>query len=75
LEEYVSGQSASWHNPESGNRGEITPIRTFKSPEGTWCREYSTQETRGALQETRQAIACREGNGRWQTRVLILQDS
>lgn len=75
LEEYVSGQSASWHNPESGNSGEITPIRTFKNPEGTWCREYASQEIRGSLQETRQAIACRESDGRWQTRIVILQDS
>lgn len=75
LEDYVSGESATWHNPESGSRGEITPIRTFKNPQGNWCREYASREMRGEEQEERKAIACRQDDGRWQTRILILRDS
>ncbi len=47
----MSGQTVSWENPDSGRRGNITPVRTFKNRSGQWCREYAADEWLGDKQE------------------------
>ncbi|BDB96327.1 RT0821/Lpp0805 family surface protein [Candidatus Hydrogenosomobacter endosymbioticus] len=38
---FSSGQTASWTNPNNGNRGQITPVgNTFKA-NGRYCREFT----------------------------------
>lgn len=75
LERNVSGLEVAWHNPDSGSQGTVTPLRTFKNAEGKWCREYVAASEMDAQKETRRAIACRTGEGRWQTRVQMISDS
>ncbi len=75
LENLVSGQTVSWENPDSGRRGSITPVRTFKNRSGQWCREYAADEWLGDKQELQRAIACREGEGLWQTRLVLIDDT
>ncbi len=75
LEKLVSGQTASWENPDSGRRGSITPVRTFKNRSGQWCREYAAAEWLGDKRELQRAIACREGEGLWQTRLVLIDDT
>lgn len=75
LETQISGEAISWINPDSGSSGKVTPLRTFKTSEGQWCREYLQQAvlvTEGAL---RKAVACREADGRWRDRLEILNES
>ncbi len=69
LEKQASGQSVSWRNPESGNGGTVTPVRTFKSASGEWCREYAYDIPTETGTETLHAVACRAPEGRWLTRV------
>ncbi len=39
LETRPDGEALSWHNHRSGNAGEITPVKTFMSELGVYCRE------------------------------------
>ncbi len=78
LETHVSGVPAEWRNPDSGSRGTIEPVRTFKISTGEWCREYiHAIEFRGwrERRETRRAVACRKGDGVWKTRLRVGEDS
>jgi surface antigen len=74
LEKSVSGETVAWENPDSGRYGSITPVRTFKTTRGQWCREYAADEWLGDKQEMRRAIACREAEGQWKTRVVLIGD-
>ncbi len=78
LETHVSGAPAEWHNPDSGSRGRVEPVRTFKISTGQWCREYvHTLEFHGRweLRESRRAIACRGADGVWKTRLQLGEES
>ena len=78
LERHVSGTPVEWHNPDSGSRGAVEPVRTFKISTGQWCREYLHKvEFQGWQQrrEMRRAIACRETDGRWRTRLRLDEES
>ena len=76
LETHVSGKLATWQNPDSGSYGTVEPVRTFRASSGQWCREYiQTVEmvTESFLPMKRRAIACRDPDGQWQTRVEITE--
>lgn len=69
LETRLSGDSLDWYDTETGRRGVITPVRTFKTAQGRFCREFTDQRLlEGGAQEQR-GIACREPQGGWQVRV------
>ncbi len=74
LEKSVSGQAVAWGNPDSGRGGEITPVRTFKNRQAQWCREYRSKEVQAATAEIHNAIACREPEGLWKTRAVLIID-
>ncbi|MBK1666744.1 hypothetical protein CKO28_01625 [Rhodovibrio sodomensis] len=65
LETNPSGQPARWRNPDSGNRGQITPTRTYKQS-GSYCREYQTTIMVGGKAQTGYGTACRMPDGSWQ---------
>jgi len=75
LETALSGTPVEWHNPDSGGSGTVTPVRTFRSTDSRWCREYQSVTTAGAQTERKRAIACRQDNGIWATRVEMPIDS
>jgi surface antigen len=78
LETHVSGQPARWHNPDSGSKGSVEPLRTFKISTGQWCREYAQATDLRGWQERRvtlRAIACREAGGHWKTRLQLGEES
>ncbi len=78
LETHVSGEPAHWQNPDSGSKGSVEPVRTFKISTGQWCREYAHAiDIRGWRERktTLHAIACREANGRWKTRLQLGEES
>ena len=75
LEQKVSGETVAWENPDSGYRGAITPVRTFKNRDEQWCREYTLRETAaGETEDLRRAIACREPAGQWRTRLVLISN-
>ncbi len=78
LEEHLSGALVSWQNPESGSWGQVEPIRTFRNSRDQWCREYVHVVERklgDQRKETRRAIACRDSDGLWKTRLHLSTDS
>ena len=66
LENAPSGTTNTWHNPDSGNSGTITPTQTYQQNDGTYCREFTQSVT--VAGETQQAYgtACRQPDGTWQ---------
>lgn len=68
LDTQISGGSVTWQNPASGSRGTITPLRTFRTVNGRWCREYREVVDSVAQSEQRIGIACREADG-WQLKL------
>lgn len=65
LERALSGNTLTWTNDISGTEGSITPLRTFQSPNGQWCREYRETTTSSASQEEQLSIACRDNQQGW----------
>jgi len=64
LEKSKTGQSSSWHNPDSGHSGTITPTRTYEEG-GTTCREYRHDVMIGDDKEQVTGTACRQADGTW----------
>ena len=60
------GQTINWQNPESGNRGSITPLRQGTSSSGATCREYQQTIVVDGRAETAKGTACRNADGTWQ---------
>lgn len=59
-------ETITWNNPDSGNRGTVTPVREGKDPKGRYCREFrQTIEVNGKLEEG-YGTACRQEDGAWQ---------
>lgn len=68
LDTQVSGGSVTWQNPASGSRGSVTPLRTFKTADGRWCREYRQEVEAATVTDRRIGIACRDADG-WRLRL------
>ena len=54
-----------WRNPDSGNSGSVTPIKTYAQPSGTYCREFAQTITVGGNTEQAYGHACRMPDGTW----------
>lgn len=65
LEYAPTGTTTSWRNPDSGNYGTVTPIRTYERNDGQYCREYQQTVTVGGRTENAYGTACRQPDGSW----------
>lgn len=64
--EYMpTGQTAVWQNPDSHNSGTFTPVKTYQSNAGQYCREYQQTITVGGRTERAYGTACRQTDGSW----------
>ena len=64
LEHAEDGENIRW-NDERGDDYRVTPIRTYQTEAGSYCREYTTKAVIGGrLQET-YGRACRQPDGSW----------
>ena len=59
------GSTIQWNNPESGNRGTITPIRDGRDNSGNYCREYQQTVYVGGKAERANGTACQQPDGTW----------
>lgn len=66
LESKPSGTTTSWHNPDSGNSGKVTPVRTYQAQSGNYCREFEHEVTISGETQTAFGKACRQPDGNWQ---------
>jgi surface antigen len=65
LESTPSGASVPWRNPDSGNSGTVTPVQTYQTHTGQYCREYQQTVTIGGQQHQSYGTACRQPDGSW----------
>jgi surface antigen len=66
LESAPDGATRSWHNASSGDRGSITPTRTYLSAAGRFCREYREELSLGDQSGRFYHVACRDDRtGSW----------
>jgi surface antigen len=66
LEYSPTRQSTTWRNPDSGNYGSLTPIETYQSSQGQYCREYLQTVIIGDREQQAYGTACRQPDGSWQ---------
>lgn len=66
LETSATGSINTWHNPDTGNRGTITPTQTYQRSDGSYCREFTQTVTVGGRTEEAYGTACRQPDGTWQ---------
>ena len=64
LEYSPSGSAVEWKNPDSGNYGRITPVKTVKES-GQYCREYIQEVVIGGEKKKAYGKACRQPDGDW----------
>ncbi|WP_415714898.1 RT0821/Lpp0805 family surface protein [Roseibium sp.] len=68
LENSVSGRSVRWRNPASGASGTATPLKTWQTAQGTYCRRYSERiNLASGKVVNRQGTACRSSSAVWKT--------
>ena len=65
------GQTIQWENPESSNRGTVTPTRQGRSSNGNYCREFQQTISVGGQQQSAYGTACRQTDGTWR---IVSQD-
>jgi surface antigen len=70
LENQPTGQTTTWRNPDTGHHYQVTPVRTYQTSEGRYCREFTTKVKIGGRMEDAYGTACRMPDGSWQ-----IQDS
>jgi surface antigen len=66
LEYTPSGYSTPWRNPDTGHYGSVTPIETYESTDGAYCREFQHQAQIGGRSRDVYGTACRTPDGQWQ---------
>jgi surface antigen len=66
LERYPSGTVGVWIDPETETTGTITPIRTYQSASGIYCREFLSEMERSNHKSSEEAVGCRTGDGVWE---------
>ncbi|NCC22890.1 MAG: glycine zipper 2TM domain-containing protein [Alphaproteobacteria bacterium] len=60
------GETIAWNNPDSGNRGTVTPVRDGYSTAGRYCREYQQEVYVGGKRESAYGTACQQPDGSWE---------
>jgi surface antigen len=65
LEANRDGERARWRNEATGNAGSITPLRTYVTANGYFCRPYQEELRTDAGAERFRHEACRNEDGVW----------
>ena len=63
--------SAPWQNPQTGARGNITPLSKSYSEGPFTCRDFLASYVHGEAQAWLQGEACRTDQGEWQVKSLV----
>jgi surface antigen len=65
LENTRTNVATTWRNPDSGNYGSITPVETYQTRQGRYCREYTQLVVVGGRNQQAYGTACRQPDGSW----------
>ncbi len=58
-------QTSSWRNPDSGHSGTVTPVKTYQTSAGQYCREYQQTVNIGGRTEQAYGTPCRQPDVSW----------
>lgn len=67
LEYNVSGLPVTWSDPDTGITLDVTPLQTFRSRNGVYCREYEMTLTIGDKVSPQVSFACRNEDRKWES--------
>jgi len=65
LENAPTNTSTPWRNPDTGNSGQITPVETYQTSSGEYCREYHQTVWIAGQEQQAYGTACRQPDGTW----------
>ncbi len=65
LETAPTGKPVAWQNPDNGHSGTVTPVKTYQTASGSYCREYQQTVIINDKQENAYGTACRQPDGSW----------
>ncbi len=65
LESTRTNMATTWRNPDTGNYGSITPVETYQTSQGQYCREYFQTVSIGGQLQQAYGTACRQPDGSW----------
>jgi len=65
LEYGPNNQPVYWYDDDSGTQFQVTPLRTYQSSRGGYCREYQTYVIIDGREEQAYGTACRQPDGAW----------
>jgi surface antigen len=65
LESTPDGVTRRWTNQQTGNSGEITPLRTYASEDDYFCRDYREELVIAGGSGRFYHTACRDDSARW----------
>ncbi|NJC88214.1 MAG: glycine zipper 2TM domain-containing protein [Desulfuromonas sp.] len=65
LENTRTNATTTWRNPDSGNYGAITPVDTYQTASGQYCREYTQTVVVAGEKQQAYGTACRQPDGTW----------
>jgi len=64
--EYTPTQTTTtWRNPDTGHAGTFTPVETYQTDQGQYCREYVQTVYVGGEKQQAYGTACRQPDGSW----------
>ena len=62
--------SVPWENPQTGARGNITPLASSYTEGGFTCRDFLASYVRDGAEAWLQGEACRMARGKWEVKTL-----
>jgi surface antigen len=65
LEQKLSGDAIAWHDPATGDDGDVLPIRTVESSQYGWCRDFAEHIRATGRAYNLQGTGCRNASGIW----------
>lgn len=75
LEYTPSGTSVVWKSETHDVSAELLPLRTLKTPDSRYCREFREVLLIDGVKEVRQGLSCRVGEKQWETRMILPNDN
>ena len=75
LEYTPSGTRVSWESDRHNVSAVLLPVRTLKTQDKHYCREFKETLLIDGVREERHGLSCRVGKERWETRMILPNDN
>jgi surface antigen len=65
LEHADTNAPVAWQNPGTGAQYQVTPVKTYQTSAGIYCRDYTTRAVIDGRSQEVSGTACRQPDGSW----------